>query len=77
MFVSKAVRNMVSMKRLCMAGYQEASFHCLEHAALHIHPHHRLVDPGQAITNRHGLLQPVAPPHAILLQGVELALLDW
>ena len=76
MFVSKAVHNMVSMKRLCMAGYQEASLHCLEHAALHIQPHHHLVDPGQTIADRHGLLQPVAPPHAILLQGVKLALLD-
>ena len=59
-----------------MAGYQEASFDCLEHAALHVQAHHRLVDPGQAIADRHGLLQSVAPPHAILLQGVELALLD-
>ena len=55
--------------------YQEACFHSLEHAALHVHAHNCvLVDHGEAVAHRHCLLQPVAPAESALLNGLELPL---
>jgi len=56
-------------------AYQEACFHSLEHAALHVRAHHCVfVDHGEAVAHRHCLLQPVAPPQSALLDGLELPL---
>ncbi len=56
-------------------AYQEACFHSLEHAALHVRTHHCvLVDHGEAVAHRHCLLQPVAPAQSALLDGLELPL---
>ena len=56
-------------------AYQEACFHSLEHATLHVCTHHCvLVDHGEAVAHRHCLLQPVAPAQSALLDGLELPL---
>ena len=60
-----------------MVTHQKPSLNCLEHAAFQVDSHDGLVDESQSIAHRHGLPQPVAPAHGVLLESVKLALVHW